>query len=70
MLAARPVIGSIEPLFSPLRDILPPTPSMFRSSTSSSGFRTGSERRRKSLTRLKIAVLAPMPTASESSATA
>ena len=69
VLAARPVTGSIDPLFSPLRDILPPAPSMFRSRTSSSGLLTGSERRRKSLTRLKIAVFAPMPIASESTAT-
>ena len=28
VLAARPVTGSIDPLFSPLRDILPPAPSI------------------------------------------
>ena len=59
----------MNPLFSPARDILPPGPSIVRSSTSSSGFLTGSERRRKSFTRLKIAVFAPMPSASEKIAT-
>ena len=59
----------MDPLFSPARDILPLTPSTARNSTSCCGFFTGSTRRRNSLTRLKIAVLAPMPSASESTAT-
>ncbi len=70
MLEARPVAGSTDPLFSPARDILPRAPSMVRRSTNSSGFLTGSDRNRKSLTRLKIAVFAPMPSATESIATA
>ena len=35
--ARRPVTGSIDPLFSPARDMRPPIPSTFLSSTSSSG---------------------------------
>ena len=65
-----PEAGSRKPLFSPARDIRPRVPSTVRSSTSSSGLRTGSVRSRNSLTRLKTAVLAPMPNASDSTATA
>ena len=42
VLANRPVSGSIDPLFSPPRDMRPCRPSTVRSRTSSSGFRTGS----------------------------
>jgi hypothetical protein len=64
------VTGSTEPLFSPARDSLPRTPWVRRNSTSSPGFLTGNERSRKSFTRLKIAVFAPMPSASDTTATA
>ena len=60
----------MNPLFSPPRDILPFTPSIERSSTSSSGFLTGMARRSTSLTSAKIAVFAPMPSASDRIATA
>ena len=70
MLPNRPVAGSMKPLFSPKRDILPRAPSMVRNSTSSSGFLTGRERSSTSFTRLKMAVLAPMPSASDSTAMA
>ena len=63
VLALRPVTGSIDPLFSPARDRRPSRPSTLRNSTSSPGSRTGSSRRRTSLTRLKMAVFAPMPSA-------
>ena len=66
----RPVTGSMDPLFSPPRDILPRAPSVVLRRTSSSGFLTGSVRSRTSLTRLKMAVFAPMPRASENTATA
>ena len=70
VLELRPVAGSIDPLFSPARDILP-RDALDQCGTARArpGFLTGSERSRKSLTRLKIAVLAPMPSASESTAT-
>jgi hypothetical protein len=70
VLELRPVTGSIDPMFSPARDMRPFTPSTARNRTSSSGFLTGSTRRRKSLTRLKIAVFAPTPRARETTATA
>ena len=70
VLALRPVAGSIEPLFSPARDIRPPIPSTFLKRTRSSGCGTGSDRSSASLTRLKMAVLAPMPSASDRTATA
>ena len=43
----RPVAGSMDPLFSPARDILPLTPSTARNSTSCSGFFTGSNSQEK-----------------------